>query len=430
MAQNTPISLLGQRHPTVPHPLLALPTGGQRPPVRSLYVHVPFCFHKCHYCDFYSIVDTRDRQNAFTDRLIGELQALARFAEGAPLRTIFVGGGTPSLLRVDLWERLLKALHQAFDLSLVCAAAGQPGLPPEAAAEFTVECNPETVSPELMAVLRAGGVGRVSVGAQSFNRAHLATLERWHNPENVPRALELAASAGIARRSLDLIFAIPGQTLDEWTADLRAGIALSTEHISCYNLTYEKGTAMTARRDRGHFSPVDEDLEVDMYEATLAITRAAGFDRYEVSNYARPGAASVHNLAYWRQETWLAAGPSASGHVAGWRWKNAPRLDDYLADSGSPLPPAVDVEPPDARRALCERLMTGLRISEGLDAGSVLDAASQISPALREKLASLAGRLEAGGLLRTEPGRWASTDAGMMIADATASRFMAAINAG
>src|SRR5262249_13838732 len=156
----------------------------------------PFCFHKCHYCDFYSLVDTRDRQEAFVGRLERELAALAPFAGGIPLRTIFVGGGTPSLLRVELWRRGLAVVRPGYDLSMMGRGEG----------EFTVECNPETVSTELMSVLAAGGVNRVSMGAQSFEAHHLKTLERWHDPESVERALGLARAAGIPRQSIDLIF--------------------------------------------------------------------------------------------------------------------------------------------------------------------------------------------------------------------------------
>jgi oxygen-independent coproporphyrinogen-3 oxidase len=224
-----------------------------------LYVHVPFCFHKCHYCDFYSLVDNRDRQAAFVERLEHELAAQAPLTQGQPLHTIFFGGGTPSLLRVDLWKRLLAFLNTTFDLSAIHRGVG----------EFTVECNPETVTPELMATLRAGGVDRISLGAQSFNPAHLKTLERWHDPANVARAIALARDAGIARQSIDLIFGIPGQTLADWTSDLEHAIALQTEHLSCYNLTYEPNTAMTARLKRGEFAAADEDVEVEMYETTL-----------------------------------------------------------------------------------------------------------------------------------------------------------------
>jgi oxygen-independent coproporphyrinogen-3 oxidase len=207
-----------------------------------LYLHVPFCFHKCHYCDFYSIVDTRDRQGEFTKRLIAEVRALAKATQRPRLATIFVGGGTPSLLAVGLWQELLAALAEAFELS---------GL-----VEFTVECNPETVSAELMAVLAAGGVNRVSIGAQSFHAQHLKTLERWHDPANVFKAVELARAVGIARQSMDLIFAIPGQTMTEWDADSKAALGAGTTHLSCYALTYEPNTAMTARMKSGKITQV------------------------------------------------------------------------------------------------------------------------------------------------------------------------------
>jgi len=393
---------------------------------RSLYIHIPFCFHKCHYCDFYSIVDTRDRQDVFTTRLIRELQAMAPLSRGEPLRTIFVGGGTPSLLRVDLWKRLLIELDRLFDLSLIRHGGG----------EFTVECNPETVSPELMAALKLGGVDRVSIGAQSFNPRHLKTLERWHEPANVGRAIELARDAGIQRASVDLIFAIPGQTLDEWRADLAHALVLGTEHLSCYSLTYEPNTAMTARLKRGEFTPADEDLEVAMHETTLSMLRAAGMDRYEISNYSRPGAEARHNLAYWRQESWLAAGPSASGHVLGHRWKNVPRLDDYLAMDDGGWTRVLDHEPPDARRAIAERLMTGCRLREGLDAAEMLERAASIDGASADRLARAWQRVVVDGFAEPMSGsvagggsgeRWRLNDAGMLMADAIAGRLMAAV---
>ncbi|MEM0982633.1 MAG: radical SAM family heme chaperone HemW [Planctomycetota bacterium] len=385
-------------------------------PVRSLYVHVPFCFHKCHYCDFYSIVDRQDRQAEFTDRLIRELAALAPLTGGNPLRTIFVGGGTPSLLRPDLWERLLVCLKTEFDLS--------------ESPEFTVECNPETVTPELMTVLAGGGVNRVSIGAQSFDAAHLKTLERWHDPENVAKAVELARAAGINRQSVDLIFAVPGQTPAEWRRDLETALALGTEHLSAYCLTYEPGTALTARLERGMVEPAEESTEVEMLRDTLAMAREAGLERYEVSNYAKPGAESRHNIAYWQQDQWLAAGASGSAHISGHRWKNTPRLDDYLHIDEDGFAPIVDHEAPDPRRALQEKLMTGVRISEGLDARAVLRAAGEIDAAVPDRLrAMIAERVGAGhvepGALRGE--RWSLTDEGMMFADGIAAELMGCV---
>lgn len=194
-----PLPQIGPRSPATAVGDVVARLAGHAPPVRSLYIHIPFCFHKCHYCDFYSLVDTRDRQEPLVERLLVELGALAPLAQGEALRTIFVGGGTPTLLRVDLWERLLDRLGRIFDLGPIRAGEG----------EFTVECNPETASEELLGVLRAGGVSRLSMGAQSFDPRHLKTLERWHDPASVGRAVELARRAAIERLSVDLILRSP-----------------------------------------------------------------------------------------------------------------------------------------------------------------------------------------------------------------------------
>ncbi|MCC5823281.1 MAG: radical SAM family heme chaperone HemW [Phycisphaerales bacterium] len=382
---------------------------GDAPKPRSLYLHIPFCAHKCHYCDFYSIVDTRDRQDAFTARMVRELAALAPLA--GPLDTIFVGGGTPSLLRPDLWEHLLTIFHQLFTL--------EPG------AEFSVECNPETVTDDLMPVLAAGGVNRVSMGAQSFNRHHLTTLERRHDPDRLPLAADTVRRAGIERLSVDLISGVPGQTLDQWHADLTAALALGTEHLSAYTLTYEPGTAMTARLHKGEFTKTDDDLEADMYEHTVATLRARGLDRYEVSNHARPGAECRHNLAYWRQESWLAAGPSASAHVLGWRWKNTPRLDDYLAGDDDGFAPVCELEQPDPRRALMDRLMTGVRLREGVDAPRALADARPLHA--EQALAEAAEACRREGWLTVTESRWTLTDPGFLFADRVAADLINAI---
>ena len=435
---------------------LALETGG-RAAVRSLYIHVPFCTHKCHYCDFYSFVDTRDQQPAFAERLCAELRALARHArEGVvgsegngrkvPLRTVFVGGGTPSILALGLWERVLETLGAEFDLSLMGrAGSGGSGLPE---GEFTVECNPESTTAELLALLRAGGVNRVSMGAQSFHRQHLATLERRHNPENVAKVVEMARAAGIERQSVDLIYAIPGQTLEQWRSDLRTALALGTTHLSCYNLIYEPNTAMAVRLKQGEFVQTDEDTEAAMFEATDEMLAGAGLERYEVSNYARPGHESLHNLAYWRHEQWLAAGPSASGHVyaggvgggaggvcrPGYRWKNTPRLGDYLACEPSVAggyAPISDLEGPDEARAISEVLMMGLRTREGVQwedgvgAGGVRGRIGVVmGEAKRAAAERVAAELMGDGLLRMDGERLKVTEKGWLLTDWLVKRLM------
>lgn len=370
--------------------------------VRGLYAHVPFCFHKCHYCDFYSFVDREGRSGAFLDRFDADVAwtcaRLAGVSDGA-IETIFVGGGTPTLLTADELVRLaasLRRLPLAHDL------------------EWTVEANPETVDREKADVLAAAGVNRVSIGAQSFDPRHLATLERWHDPANVARAVGVARAAGIDNLNLDLIFAVPGQTLDEWKDDIRRALDLGPAHLSCYGLTYEPNTAMTKRLERGEFERCDDMLEAEMYEATREILAGAGFAQYEISNFARAGRECRHNLVYWRNEPWWAIGPSASGFVAGHRFKVVPRLGDWLArEGGDGSPPVVDHEPPDERRHTSEALMLGLRLMEGID-GALERRAVELEPAR----AAVFARAIAGGLLeRTGEGRLRVTHRGAALAN-------------
>ncbi|MCW5753433.1 MAG: radical SAM family heme chaperone HemW [Phycisphaeraceae bacterium] len=386
--------------------------------MRSLYIHVPFCFHKCHYCDFYSIVDTRVRQREFLDRLVRELRAFSPWVVGEPLETIFVGGGTPSLLAVELWQKFLIELDRLFDLSRVRSGAG----------EFTVECNPETVTPELLAVLASGGVGRVSVGAQSFDPRHLKTLERWHDPQNVERAIDLARQAGIGRQSIDLIYGIPGQSVEDWQRDLERAIGLGTEHVSCYCLTYEPNTAMTRRMQRGEFEPAPDETEAAMFRLTAEMLGRAGLTRYEISNYARQGAHCAHNMNYWRNGNWLAAGPSASAHVHGYRWKNVQRLGDWLEQSDDGFATVTDLEKPDRARSLCERMMLGIRLDEGLSAAEMLEAASAIDLHAPARLLAEVEAYAAVGDLETTGGVWRLSEEGQLRADAVASDLMAAIS--
>jgi oxygen-independent coproporphyrinogen-3 oxidase len=344
--------------------------------IQGLYLHLPFCFHKCHYCDFFSVVEPEGqdapRQRAFVEALIAELK---HRCDESPIRpaTLFAGGGTPTFLRVELWKQLLDVMA---DLGVT---------DPSLAQEFTVEANPETVTPELMQTLVAGGVNRISVGAQSFDRTSLKALERWHDPESVPRTVGVLREAGITNFSLDLIFAIPGQTLTMLERDLDRLLALQPTHLSTYGLTYEPNTPLTAKLRIGKVNAIDEHLERDMYQLVIDRLEAAGFEHYEVSNWAlgedrERGSRSErdklttlplasdyrcrHNLAYWHNHNWLGVGPSAASHVDGRRWRNAPNLAKYL--DGCPTPPTQDHERLDADGRFAEQLMLGLRLKEGV----------------------------------------------------------------
>ncbi|MHC4976370.1 MAG: radical SAM family heme chaperone HemW [Planctomycetota bacterium] len=385
---------------------------------RSLYVHIPFCDHKCHYCDFYSIVADSRTQAEFVEGVCRELEAQS--ARAGRLSTIYVGGGTPTLLSVASWGRILGTIHRCFDVS--------------ALEEFTVESNPDTSDARLLELLGSGGVNRLSVGVQSLEPALLRFLERTHDPENVERALERAAEAGIERRSVDLIFAIPGQTMAIWERDLERAMLLATTpgHISCYALTYEEGTALTQRVRRGETSPIGEDIEIAMLDRCVEMLGEGGFDRYEVSNFARPGesgGACAHNMAYWRCESCLAVGPSASGYLrdgaGGWRWTNSRSIRDWHAGVTREGYAPVDVlETPCASRRLCERLMLGVRIAEGFDS-SILEEAKEAGWGAELAL-SIESALVRGQLVEGE-GRLRPTQKGLRVADALASELMGAV---
>ncbi len=360
--------------------------------VDSLYIHVPFCFHKCHYCDFYSIVDTQQRQARFADALICELTQLADQYLLQPT-TIFAGGGTPTLLEPIHWQRFLRVAQTLGILNRIH--------------EFTVEANPETVTDELAHILATGGVNRISIGAQSFNPTLLKTLERWHEPANVQRSMTRLRNAGINNINLDLIFGIPGQTLDNLADDIDRALALQPTHLSCYSLTFEPKTALTARRDRGEIQPIDTGIDRDMYAYLLDRLDDAGYDHYEISAWSKrppphppthsptlyphatpahvtsptlPLAATCvldtnntrppidyrcqHNLAYWRNQNWLGIGPGAASHINNQRWKNLPHLARYI--DTSPTPARIDHEHLTHAEQQSELLMMGLRLRDGI----------------------------------------------------------------
>ena len=382
----------------------------QNADIEALYLHLPFCFHKCHYCDFFSVVEPQGqdtpKQQAFTDALISELE---QRAEQTPIRpqTIFTGGGTPTYLRAALWGQLLDTMRR---LGLF-----------ESCQEFTVEANPETVTSELMHTLVAGGVNRVSIGAQSFDRDSLKALERWHDPESVPRTVEICRAVGLTNFSLDLIFAIPGQTLAMLNRDLDALLDLKPTHLSTYGLTYEPNTPLTAKLRVGQVNAIDEHLERDMYELIITKLEASGYEHYEVSNWAKTDAKvdyrCQHNLAYWHNKNWLGLGPSAASHIDGKRWRNAPNLPKYLA--ASPAPPTQDHEQLDAAGRFGEQLMLGLRLREGIDA-DWFDS----HPALRNDQRDTANEWVTLGLLQRTGSRLRLTPKGLFVADSVIAKLL------
>jgi oxygen-independent coproporphyrinogen-3 oxidase len=280
-------------------------------PITSLYVHVPFCAQKCSYCAFYSEASSGELINRYVAALVRELEMVA--GDLKP-RTIFFGGGTPSLLNLRQWEIILDAMKRL-------------GL--QSAEEFTVECNPATVSADKAKLLRDFGVNRISMGVQSLDEQLLDRLGRIHSREQVFKSFDILRGAGFDNVNLDLMFAIPGQTMDIWRDTLREAIAMQSEHLSSYEVIYEDDTPLFHQMKAGEFD-VNEDLACEMYEALVQQATAAEFYQYEIANFARslvpnseiPTRACKHNVNYWRGGSFYGLGPSATGYVRGTRTKN------------------------------------------------------------------------------------------------------------
>lgn len=278
--------------------------------IESLYIHVPFCAQKCTYCAFYSEASSGELVNRYVGALITELEIVAHDLRP---RTIFFGGGTPSLLNLRQWERLLDAMHR---LNLLGAA------------EWTVECNPATVSTDKARLLRNFGVNRISMGVQSLDEALLDRLGRIHSREMVFRSFDVLRAAGFENLNLDLMFAIPGQSMCTWKATLTEALAMGSEHLSTYEVIYEEDTPLFAQMQAGAID-VDDDLACAMYEELIQRATDGGLHQYEVANFAKgnsdheiPARACAHNVNYWRGGSFHGLGPSATGYVRGVRTRN------------------------------------------------------------------------------------------------------------
>jgi len=328
--------------------------------IRHLYVHLPFCGHRCGYCDFVTLVGRRDQHGAYVDALLAELE-LERGLLAPALETIFLGGGTPTLTEPASLERLLDRL---------------PG-----AEEVTVEANPETVTPELAGLLRRSGVSRVSLGAQTFQPDLLRVLERRATPDDVRRAFYHLRDASFDNISLDLLYGIPGQSTAQLERDLDQALALEPEHLSLYELEAKPGTRFTYAH--GVALSQQEALMEGYFERVVERLQPAGYRWYETANFCRTGERvggrdfrSRHNLAYWRGRDYLGLGMGAVSTVGGRRWRNTPRLNGYLQPLRQGVVPPRELELLEPRVQRQERLMLGLRLDEPLslaEVGDVLD---------------------------------------------------------
>ena len=325
-------------------------TGSICPPAAALYVHVPFCRRKCAYCDFYSVAIAPGQGAAYLGALATDLQrhdhALAR-----PCRSLFLGGGTPTVLA----PRALRGL-----LDLLKPYAGPR-------TEFTVEANPGTLEAATVAAQVEGGVNRVSLGVQSFVPGELAVLGRIHSRAQARRAFRLLRHAGVGNLSIDLIYGTPGQTLASWRRSVGEAIDLGADHLSCYALTLERSTPLWRQCRTGRLAEMDESLQRDCYEAAIDQAAHAGLKQYELSNFARPHRSCRHNLTYWRNEPYVGVGPGAAGYLGGRRWTTRADLAAWARALLAGHAPPARGERLSGRAVMAETAMLTLRLTEGLD---------------------------------------------------------------
>jgi oxygen-independent coproporphyrinogen-3 oxidase len=380
-------------------------------PIANLYVHVPFCARKCGYCAFYSEVGNTALIERYVAALIREVGLVSHDLQP---RTVFFGGGTPSLLNLRQWERILQALA---------------GLDLGAVREWTVECNPASVSIDQARLLRAHGVDRVSLGVQSLNEDLLGRLGRVHNRAMVFKSFDLLRAAGFENINLDLMFAIPGQTRTAWRETLTEAIALGSEHLSSYEVTYEEDTTLFAQLETGQ-GAVDEELACCMYEELLALVAAGGYRQYEVSNFAKhssptpgdiPDQACQHNVNYWRGGWFYGLGPSATSYVRGVRTKNRASTRLYCAQLGEDRRAIEFSEELGPLARAGETAAFGLR----MNAGWPFNLFQQTTDYdLRVEWAEDMERLVERGWGRRDDERFQLTDQGLRFADAAAEHFL------
>lgn len=354
----------------------------------GLYLHIPFCVRKCAYCDFASYAGREGDMAAYVEALIAEMRRRAR--PEYRVVTLYIGGGTPSLLPPRMMERVLRAAREIFVFS------------PDA--ECTCECNPGTVTKAFLSVLRAGGINRLSLGAQASQPRLLSLLGRIHTWDDVVQSVALAREAGFANLNLDLMLGLPSQTEAEAADTLRSALALSPTHLSCYGLIVEEGTPLKTRVDRGEWTLPSEEAERAMYDGCRETLGRYGYAQYEISNFARPGYACRHNVDCWRRKEYVGVGSAACGFLGDMRYQNPPGLDDYLNGKEEEV---TLISPADAR---FESVMLGLRMTEGV---SEADFLRMHGVSLRESFGAKLQKPLREGLVVWEQGRLRLTRRGM-----------------
>lgn len=373
----------------------------------GIYIHIPFCEHKCGYCDFFSVTDSSQRPH-FIPALQQEILLLAeKINTSDTFDTVYFGGGTPSLLSAAEIQHILNTLRQTFNIS--------------AGAEITLEANPGTLNRDKLDAFRASGINRLSLGVQSFNDAELNFLERIHNADQALQIVFEAQQAGFEHLSLDLIFAQPGQSFDSWKSSLDTALKLPVDHISAYNLIYEEGTPFYAALKAGQIVPQPEQDEIDFWNFTRDYLMANGFWPYEVSNFARdPQSQSRHNIKYWTHTPYLGFGPSAHSFWGNRRWSNKRNVDFYIQELSEKRQPLGSEETLTAATLEFEHIFLRLRTYGGLNLTEFKD---KFNASFIDKYDAYCHDLKERGLAESDERIFRLTAKGMLLCDAILPEF-------
>ena len=375
-------------------------------PPAGLYIHIPFCRRKCGYCDFYSVTDTVLAAEFLTAL---ETEMRLRADRSLDFDTIYIGGGTPSVLRADDIRRILNAVENTFDVR------------PDA--EITLEVNPGTVTPPMLRELRAAGINRISIGVQSFQDRNLEFLGRIHSARDAAATLRGAREGGIARIGLDLIYGLPGQTVAAWLNDLRQALHFAPDHLSCYSLTYEPGTPLFDDLGANRFEAAADAAVAELFLNTAEFLQDHGFEHYEISNFARGrGARSRHNCKYWSlTAAYIGLGPSAHSFVAPERRWNRPDVGFYIQTLSNGELPLEARETLTRSQMMIEAVYLGLRQSRGIDVEAF---ETWFGIDFEDIFGTVLARCEERGLLQMTPGNCRLTLRGMLLLDAVAAELV------
>ena len=372
----------------------------------GLYVHIPFCQSKCIYCDFYSMPNRLHQASEYVDALLIEAEARREELKGEPITTVYVGGGTPSLLSEMLMEKLVTGLGRIFDMSRV--------------EEFTIEVNPDDVHVDYIRFLRSIGVNRVSMGVQSFHDEDLRLINRRHHAAQAISAVEAISAAGIENISIDLIYGIPGQSEEDWKKNVEKAISLKVKHISAYSLMYEHGTRLSTMRDKGLVEEVAEESVAAMYDILVIELHNAGYQHYEISNFCLPGYHSRHNSSYWNLTPYLGLGVAAHSYDGAVRRYNPSHLQDYLQAMKSHHPFAKAEQCTESER-YDEYVMLRLRTASGLGIEALQE---MFSPKFSDFFIRKAKVLIAQGLLCEKDGNVFIPEHHVMVTDMITCELM------